>query len=198
MTMVFSPQLIAGFPALVIDPVENMFGELDVIVHSISAEGNATTTAQLSLARSDEAKFSELDRSKQGAIAFPNWINTKYLPSSIGDDVYKVLFPANGKIPALKSILVNSSPIRNTQYGAASEIRKQYQRSVDKGRFINGFTRRNIATIEQVFRVLGGVLANEGQYFLSSSVDERIKEVLKYRKQVQNKVFSFTSDFASV
>lgn len=190
--MVFSPQLLPGFPAVVIDPIENIFGELDVVVHSVTAEGAATTQAQLSLARADEPYFSEISRNDPAAIGLPNWVNTKYHPKNISNSVYRVLFPKNGNVRALQSILAEGQ----TQFAAALAVRERYQRMKDKGRFIWGYTQRNVATIDQVFSVLGAVKLSESQYVMAGSTDERLAQVLKYRAQVQSRVFSFSGDFA--
>lgn len=195
-SMIFSPQLVPGFPALIVDPVENIFGELDVVIHRLDAEGNASTQSQISLVRSDDPKFSEVERSTVGNIQFPNWINSKYLPQFIGDNVYSVLFPRNGDIPALQSILIESGET-NQQFVAARNIRERYNKQSDKGRFIYGFTRRNVATIDQTFEVLGAPKVNESQYAVAGTTSDRLAEVLKYREQVSKGVFSFTSDFVS-
>lgn len=187
MTLQFSPQLVVGFPALVIDPVRNHFGELDVVTHIIDAQGLADTQVQLSFVRNDDVEFSELSRSIPGKIQFPQWINPLYLPSNIGTEVYQKLFPKNKSdsskpgIRAADSIMAFApANSKSSQIGAASRIRQLYFAAKDQQRFVSGFTQRNIASMDQVFLQVLGATKNGASYIFSSFSDERYQAVLKY------------------
>lgn len=192
MTLEFSPQILPGFPTLVIDPVRNYFGEMDVVTHILDANGVADTQVQISFVRNDEVEFSELSRNKPGSIQFPKWINPSYLPTSVGAQVYGKLFPKNKPdaskpgIPAASSIMSFAPSNAQTQIAAAARIRQLYFNAKDQHRFSAGFTRRNIASMDQTFSVLGAV-KNGSNFVFNSFSDERFKAALAYAKAA-NKV----------
>lgn len=182
LTCHFLPNLVTGFPALVVDPNRNFFGEVDAVVHTLDAEGLADTQVQLSFVRGDETEFTEEFRNTPGNVIFPEWINQKYLPDNIGTEIYAKLFPANGLIPAAKSIL--AFDIRN-QVAAARELRKRYFVAGDKAQFSFSFTVRNIASIDQTFEIaLGAQKLNENRYFVGTSDSERALAVQEYVQSV--------------
>lgn len=198
-SMEFSPQLVCGFPALVVDPNRNFFGELDSVTHILDANGVADTQVQLSLVRSDEVEFAERNRNVPGKTSFPRWINERYLPSQIGDQVYKVLFPENRpdqSKPGLKaadSIMAYDQSSTKTQIEAARSIRKLYYAARDKERFALGFTRRNIASIDQVFGILGA--KRQGNTFLFSALSsDRFRAALEYATAAFKVATAITSD----
>jgi len=185
LTMEFSPQLVCGFPALIVDPHRNFFGEVDTITHIIDANGVADTQIQLSFVRTDEVEFAESARNAPGQTVFPRWINDLYLPTQVGDQVYKVLFPENKTdrskpgIRAADSIMAYDTSSTRTQIEAARTIRKLYYAAKDRERFALGFTRRNIASIDQAFGVLGA--KRQGNTFVFSSFsDARFQAALEY------------------
>jgi hypothetical protein len=184
-SMEFSPQLVCGFPALVVDPHRNFFGELDSVTHILDANGLANTEIQMSFIRTDEVEFSERERNVPGKIAFPRWINERYLPNQIGDQVYKVLFPENRPdkskpgIKAADSILAYDTSSTRTQIEAGRVIRKLYNASKDKERFALGFTRRNIASIDQTLGILGA--KRQGNTFVFTALSgDRFRAALEY------------------
>ena len=184
-TLHFCPNVVCGFPMLVVDPYQNFYGEVDSITHIFSAEeGQADTQVQLSFVRGEEIEFAEASRNVPGQIGFPVWINTKYRPDQIGDQIYARLFPEN-KIKTLSRPAIAISPVYgNTQIEAGRKIRSLYFASRDKDRFALGFTRRNVASIDQVLvEVLGAVKVGRG-YVLPSIGDDRFKAAEKYAKAV--------------
>lgn len=185
-SMIFSPQLVAGFPALIVDPHQNFMGELETVTHTFDANGLADTTVQVSFVRGEEVEFSEKSRNEPGNIQLPLWVNPKYQPNAVGDQVYRVLFPQNKPnaskpgIPAAQSIMTFSKSSPATQVSAAREIRRLYFMARDPDRFALNFTRRNIATIDQVFlNVLGGVRQG-GTYIIGSPTSERFLAAQAY------------------
>lgn len=196
MSMVFSPQLTVGFPTLIVDPVRNFFGELDVITHILDAQGIADTQVQVSFVRNNEMEFSELSRNGPGKVAFPAWLNPLYLPSAVGTEIYAKLFPANKPskskpgIKAAKSILTYASEGRQDQIAAADRIRKLYFAARDHDRFASGFTRRNIASIDQVFVSVMGATKAGANYIFNAFDSARYQAATAYAKQAR-KVQSF-------
>lgn len=180
MSLHFAPHIVAGFPALVVDPNRNFFGEVESVTHSFDANGAADTSVQLSFVRGDDMEFSESRRSDPNAILFPQWINEKYLPGNVGESVYKTLFPKNGNIGAADSIMAFGP----NQREAAREIRRRYFRSQDDLRFALSFTRRNVASLDQTFSVLGAQKVNPGHYVMDTSSSERRVAVLEYAAEV--------------
>lgn len=184
-TLHFCPQVVCGFPMLVVDPYQNLYGEVDTVTHIFKAEGQADTQVQLSFVRGEEVEFSEASRNVPGKIGFPVWINTKYRPDQIGAEIYARLFPANkvnaqtGGLPAANSI----SPMHgNTQIAAGRQIRKLYYASRDRDRFALKFTQRNVATIDQTMvDVLGAVKVGRN-YVLPTVGGEIFKAAEKYAK----------------
>lgn len=199
MSMIFSPQLVPGFPALVVDPVQSYFGELDVVTHIMDAQGMAETQAQVSFVRNSEVEFSDVGRNTPGNIQFPAWINPSYLPSFIGSQVYQKLFPKNKPdaskpgIPAADSILAFAPTRAKNQIAAASRIRQLYFNAKNQERFATNFTRRNIASMDQTFQVLGAT-KNGSNYVLNSFSDERYKSVAAYAAAARKVRVDATSD----
>lgn len=181
-SLVFSPQIVAGFPALVIDPHRPFSGEVDVVSHTLDANGIAETQVRLSFVRSDEAEFAELSRNVPGGIELPRWINEQYLPDKIGNQIYARLFPRNGLIPPASSILTYAPSGSQNLVAAADEIRRLYFNQKDQWRFASGFTRRNIATISQVFGILGAAELGKNGFVFSSALDERFQAAQEYAK----------------
>jgi hypothetical protein len=196
LTMHFSPQLVAGFPALVVDPVRNFFGELDVVTHILDANGVADTQVQLSFTRNSELEFSELSRNTPGKVQFPQWVNPLYLPSAVGDEVYKKLFPANRPdrskpgLPAADSILAFAPGETKNQIAAADRIRSLYFASRDRDRFATGFTRRNIASIDQTF-VTVMKASKAGKNFIFNSFDDARFQAAQVFADAARRVQSF-------
>lgn len=188
----FNPALVAGFPALVVDPHRNYYGEVDTVTHVLDAQGVADTQVVLTFVRGDEVQFAESTRNAPGKIQFPKWINPKYLPSNIGGEVYATVFPQNGSMPAARSILAYGA----TQIAAAQEIRRLFYISGDKDRFAYNFTRRNIATRKQVFDILGAVRVGD-KFVFNALSDERMKAVLEYAAAVGTSHVSASTDQAS-
>lgn len=187
MTLHFSPQIVCGFPALVIDPNRNIFGEVESVTHIIDANGRADTQIQLSFVRNDEVEFAEKDRNTIGGIQFPRWINTSYLPENIDQAVYKKLFPENrpdrGKpgIPAAKAI---TPAYGKNQVLAAREIRKMFFAARDRERFADSFTRRNIATINQVMTTVLGAPQVGRNFIIGGTQTDRFKAAFEYASKV--------------
>lgn len=187
-TMHFHPQLVVGFPTLVIDPNRNFFGEIEMVTHVLDAvNAAADTQVQVSFLRNDEIEFPEEDRNGIGETKFPQWINPKYLPQNIGENVYKVLFPANRPdpskpgVPAADAI---SPAFGKNQVAAAKSIRKLYFNAKDPVRFASAFTRRNIATADQVMiDSLGAVKVGKNYVFADKS-DDRFLSAQAYAKAV--------------
>jgi hypothetical protein len=183
MSMVFSPQLVAGFPALVVDPLRNFFGEIETITHVIDANGVADTQIQLSFVRGDEVEFGEASRNTTGDIQFPRWLNDSYLPKNIDKAVYKKLFPENkpikGKkgVPAAKAI---TPAYGENQVLAAREIRRLFFASRDRQRFAASFTRRNIATVDQVMTTILGAPKVGRNYIVGGTQTDRFKAAMEY------------------
>lgn len=184
----FNPYLVAGFPTLVIDPNRNFFGEIDMVTHILDAVNSvADTQIQVSFVRNDEIEFPEEGRNGIGETQFPQWINPKYLPQNIGEHVYKVLFPANRPdtskpgVPAADAI---SPAFGKNQVAAAKAIRKLYFNAKDPDRFASSFTRRNIATADQVMiESLGGTKVGKNYVFADKS-DDRFLSAQAYAKAV--------------
>jgi hypothetical protein len=202
-SMQFSPQLVVGFPALVIDPIRNFFGELDAVTHIIDANGVADTQAQLSFVRNNELEFSDISRNTPGKVQFPRWINPLYLPSAVGDEVYKKLFPENRPdkskpgIPAADSILAFAPGSSKNQIAAADRIRKLYFSARDRDRFVTGFTRRNIASIDQTL-VTVMKAAKAGKNFIFNSFDDvRFKAAQVYADSARSIQSFATADMAN-
>ncbi len=201
MSLVFSPQLVPGFTALVVDPVQNYFGEMDVVTHILDAQGMAETQAQISFVRNNEVEFADLSRNVPGKVQFPSWINPAYLPSFIGTQVYQKLFPKNKPdgskpgLPASDSILAFAPDRAKNQIAAASRIRQLYFNARNGERFAMNFTRRNIASMDQVFKVLGAT-KNGGNYILNSFSDERYQAVAAYAAAARKVRTEATSDSA--
>lgn len=193
MQLHFSPQLVAGFPALVVDPNRNFFGEVDVVTHIIDAEGLADTQVQLSFVRNDEVEFTEFDRNQPGKIQFPTWINPLYLPNSIGTNIYQRLFPENkpnATKPGIRAADAISPLFGENQIVAARKIRDLYFKSKDPERFAQGFTRRNIASRDQVFVDILKAVKSGANYLLNSFGDDRFNAAQRYAVAA-NKVSSF-------
>lgn len=182
-SMLFSPQLVVGFPALVIDPHRNFFGEIESIVHILDADGAANTTITMSFVRNDEIEFGENARNETGKIQFPRWISDSYLPENIDKAVYKTLFPENkpefGK-PGIQAARAITPAYGPNQVLAANEIRRLYFSAKDREGFAAAFTRRNIATAEQVFTSILGAPKVGLNYVVSSLVSERYLAALEY------------------
>jgi hypothetical protein len=193
MQLHFSPQIVAGFPALVVDPNRNFFGEVDVVTHILDAEGLADTQVQLSFVRNDEVEFTEFERNVPGKIQFPTWINPLYLPQSIGTNIYQRLFPANkpdATKPGIQAADAISPAFGANQIVAARKIRDLYFKNRDPERFAQGFTRRNIASRDQVFlKVLKAVKAGTN-FLLNSFGDDRFEAAQRYAVAA-NKISSF-------
>lgn len=196
MTLVFSPQLVAGFPTLVVDPVQNFFGEIDVITHILDAQGIADTQVQVSFVRNGEMEFSDASRNGPGKTAFPLWLNPLYLPENIGDEVYAKLFPANKPdaskpgVAAASSILAFAPDGKKNQLAAADRIRTLYFASRDHDRFSSTFTRRNVASIDQVFLDVMKASQAGSNYLFNSTDGENYKAVQTYASMAR-KVQSF-------
>lgn len=189
----FSPQLVAGFPALVIDPHRNFYGEVDSVTHVLDANGMADTQVRLSFVRGDEIEFTEDLRNARGKIQFPVWINSSYRPENVGEFVYRKLFPANrpsrdrSGIPAADAIV----PLYGAdQVLAANKIRSLYFASKDKDRFAVRFSQRNIASMKQAMvNVLGG--RQVGQNFILKTVgDDRFIAAQAYA-QAASRITTF-------
>lgn len=182
-SMVFSPQLVAGFPALVIDPHRNFFGEIDSITHVFDANGRADTMITMSFVRNDEIEFGDEARNTTGKIQFPRWISDSYLPENIDKAVYKTLFPENkpesGK-PGIKAARAITPEYGANQTLAANEIRRLYFLAKDREAFAASFTRRNIATADQVFTSILGAPKVGLNYIVSSPTGDRFTAAVEY------------------
>ena len=193
MQLHFSPQIVAGFPALVVDPNRNFFGEVDVVTHILDAEGIADTQVQLSFVRNDEVEFTEFERNQPGKIQFPTWINPLYLPQSIGTSIYQRLFPENkpnATKPGIRAADAISPLFGENQIVAARKIRDLYFKNRDPERFAQGFTRRNIASRDQVFVDILKAVKSGANYLLNSFGDDRFEAAQRYAVAA-NKVSSF-------
>ena len=193
MQLHFSPQIVAGFPALVVDPNRNFFGEVDAVTHILDAEGLADTQVQLSFVRNDEVEFTEFERNDPGKIQFPAWINPLYLPQSVGTNIYQRLFPENRpdkKKPGIRAADAISPAFGGNQIIAARKIRDLYFKSKDPERFALGFTRRNIASRDQVFVKVLKAVQSGANYLLNSFGDDRFNAAQRYAAAA-NKVSSF-------
>jgi hypothetical protein len=134
-----------------------------------------------------------------GKTVFPRWINERYLPGQIGDQVYKVLFPENRPdkskpgIKAADSILAYDTSSTKTQIEAARVIRKLYYAAKDRERFALGFTRRNIASIDQTLGILGA--KRQGNTFVFSALSGvRFTAALEYSAAAFKVATSAVSD----
>jgi len=193
LTLNFSPQLVCGFPALVVDPYQNFYAEIDSITHIFSAEGQADTQVKLSFLRGEEVEFAEASRNVPGKIQFPVWINTQYRPDQIGTQIYNRLFPENRLSkarPGFSSANAISPLHGNTQIQAGRKIRSLYYASRDKERFALKFTQRNIASIDQVMIDVLGATKVGRNYVLPSVGDDRFKAAQTYASAI-NKASSF-------
>lgn len=193
LALYFSPQLVCGFPALVVDPNANLYGEVDSVTHIFDANGQADTQVRLSFVRGEEVEFAETSRNVPGQIGFPVWVNTKYRPDRIGDEIYAKLFPANrlsssrGGLMAANAI----SPLHgNTQVQAGRKVRSLFFASKDKDRFALGFTRRNVASVDQVMVEVLGATKVGRNYVLKNVGDDRFQAAQEYAKAA-NKVSTF-------
>jgi hypothetical protein len=198
MSLHFCPHLVAGFSTLVVDPVRNFFGEIDVVTHILDANGIADTQVQISFVRNNELEFSELSRNTPGRVQFPQWINPSYLPDDVGKEVYAKLFPENRPdqskpgIPAARSIMGYAPETARTQIAAADKIRSLYYASRDQDRFASTFTRRNVASADQAF-VTVLKASKAGQNYIFNSFDsERYMAALTYAASAR-KVQSFAA-----
>lgn len=200
MTLHFCPHLVAGFPALVIDPIRNFFGELDVVTHILDANGIADTQVQISFVRNNEIEFTDLARNTPGKVQFPLWINPLYLPESVGTEVYQKLFPANRPdkskpgLPAADSIMVFAPDKAKNQIAAADRIRNLYFASKDPNRFAAGFTRRNIASRDQVFLTALGASKAGANFIFNAFDDLRFKAAQAYANAARRVQSFATSD----
>lgn len=193
----FSPQVVAGLPALVVDPHRNFFGEVDVVTHVLDAQGMADTEIQLSFVREDDVRFAESFRNEVGETVFPRWVSEAYLPSNVGESVYSRLFPANrpdASKPGVQeafSILLHGDG--KSQVSAANRIRDLYFKAREKDLFALSFTRRNIATQDQTFQVLGAAKVGT-RYVFHSPTDEQLQGATEYAAAARRVLLTAQAD----
>ena len=82
----FNPFVVAGFPALIIDPIRSILGQVEMVSHNIDNRGNATTSIQLSSPRFwDEGDIWYWLGGWRGTddfIRFPPWYNRKFIATN--------------------------------------------------------------------------------------------------------------------
>lgn len=86
----FNPYAVVGFPGVVFDRQQTLFGSVQSISHNISAEGSATTV--VSFSHGTPASLSDDNDLQSPPI--PDWISDKYKPEK-ANETYAALFGNN-------------------------------------------------------------------------------------------------------
>jgi hypothetical protein len=168
----FNPNLVCGFPALVINNDGSYYGEVAEVVHNIDGgSGVASTSIVLSFAR--EAEYNE-----KSLNSVPFWISDLYRHKKVGEagGAYDQLFGVTSVFSAAKN--QGDFPANLTE--AAERLLNEYKSAstdAKKSVILNRTVRESIANREQVFDLInsqrvGDEYINSGGSF---SIDDEIE-----------------------
>lgn len=169
--MPFNPNLHPAFPILLLDREAHLFGSPRQIVHTLDADGHASTQVQCTYARHKDVIGDILSEP-------PPWVNRSFVPDAIGEDAFAFTDlegkkqSVQGAYPAMmgggmRSILSQILPVYDSkgkyvtdrkpkdQQDAAELLFAQYQRLADKSTFVSSYTARPIMTMDQSLAFLG-------------------------------------------
>lgn len=178
---VFNPNLVVGFPGIVMVDPYIFFGVIRQVNHMITSSGNISSSIQMDHVRSVPAVSNTKLSSNELKNSYPTWLNNSYKTGSI-NSAYQSLFGCN----SILAELGGSKMAEN-----ARSAYTKYKASEDRGfgnKFSNDYTSRPIITKEQFYEkfLKIGTEQNEkyptGSYFIPVRQNVILNYKNKYRK----------------
>lgn len=140
----FMPNLICGLPAVVIMQHGVVIGNVEGFSHQVFVEGRPTTTVSLSTCREEDLS----------GVTNPVWKCAAYVDRDKVDATYMELFGVPSVMADAGDLSVTLDTKFSDQMRAAHAIRDAYLASENRESFEKRFTRRPIASQDDLFRFL--------------------------------------------
>lgn len=171
LSMRFSPQLAPMFSAIVLDRHSPVMGYITDVTHTINSKGHCGTHANIAMIRRlrfNKDKPLDPEESTQD-VEPPQFLASAFTDRSKINGTYEKLLGCKSikKTGTIKNIAISANEIFSLSGKSEGEYYEQVKKK-SAHEYINGFTKRKVATINDVKRHYGLRVNDEGSPLVES------------------------------